>query len=183
MATVFLSFSNQDRELARSLRHALTNFGHEVWSFDEQIAPGERWQVAIFDRLKEVDAVAVIVSEASAKSGWIHQELGAAVAYAHERGRPVIIPIVTGDFPLPANLAQFRGLLLGMRALKKSHADSPKRLKEHLVSNSQGRKSGKKTATRFNLARPTLFRSRLTSSKTENESTNVGPTSGTDWLI
>lgn len=110
MATVFLSFSNQDRGFAQPLRHALTSLGHKVWSFDEQIAPGDRWQDAIFDRLKEVDAVAVIVSEASSKSGWIHHELGAAVAYARERGSPIIIPVVLGDVQLPANLAQFQGI-------------------------------------------------------------------------
>ncbi len=113
MATVFLSFSNQDRAFAQPLRHALSTLGHKVWSFDEQITPGARWQDAIFDRLKEVDAVAVIVSEASARSGWIHHELGAAVAYARERGRPIIIPIVLGDVQLPANLAQFQGIFVG----------------------------------------------------------------------
>ncbi|MBC3878627.1 toll/interleukin-1 receptor domain-containing protein [Undibacterium sp. FT79W] len=112
MSTVFLSFSNQDRGFAQPLRHALTSLGHKVWSFDEQVAPGDRWQDAIFDRLKEVDAVAVIVSEASSTSGWIHHELGAAVAYARERGRPVIIPIVLGDVQLPANLAQFQGIFV-----------------------------------------------------------------------
>lgn len=110
MATVFLSFSNQDRSFAQPLRHALTSLGYSVWSFDEQIVPGDRWQDAILDRLKDVDAVAVIFSKSSASSGWIHHELGAAVAYARERGRPLIIPIVLGDVQLPANLAQFQGI-------------------------------------------------------------------------
>lgn len=110
MATVFLSFSNEDRDFAQPLRHALTELGHSVWSFDEQITPGDRWQDAIFDRIKEVDAVAVIVSNTSIGSGWIHHELGAAVAYARERSRPLIIPIVIGEVQLPANLAQFQGI-------------------------------------------------------------------------
>lgn len=110
MATVFLSFANQDRDFAQTLRRHLNVHGHEVWSFDEQLTPGERWQEAIISRLKEVDAVIVVMSQASAKSTWIHHELGAAVAYARERGRPIIIPVVLGDVDLPAQLAQFQGV-------------------------------------------------------------------------
>ncbi|MCW0396990.1 MULTISPECIES: toll/interleukin-1 receptor domain-containing protein [Xanthomonas] len=110
MATVFLSFVNQDRAFAGPLRRALTELGHQVLSFDEQIAPGDRWQDTIIARLKDVDAVVVVVSEASAKSTWISHELGAAVAYARERGRPVIIPVVIGNVELPAQLAQFQGV-------------------------------------------------------------------------
>lgn len=65
MATVFLSFSNLDRSFAEPLIQALTSSGQSVWSFDEQITPGDRWQDAILDRIKEVDVVAVIVSENS----------------------------------------------------------------------------------------------------------------------
>jgi len=112
MATVFLSFANHDRAFAQSLRRALHELGHQVWSFDEQLTPGDRWQDAIIKRLKEVDAVAVILSANSARSTWIHHELGAAVAYAGERGRPIIVPIVLGDVELPAQLAQFQGIFV-----------------------------------------------------------------------
>ncbi len=112
MATVFLSFANQDRDFAEPLRKALHDLGHQVWSFDEQLTPGDRWQDTIIKRLKEVDAVAVILSENSARSTWIHHELGAAVAYARERGRPIIVPIVLGNVELPAQLAQFQGIFV-----------------------------------------------------------------------
>lgn len=110
MATVFLSFANQDRDFAQLLRKDLTALGHEVWSFDEQLTPGERWQETIIARLKEVDAVVVVISETSSKSTWIHHELGAAVAYARERGRPTIIPVVLGEVELPLQLAQFQAI-------------------------------------------------------------------------
>lgn len=110
MATVFLSFANQDRDFARSLRKQLNVLGHEVWSFDEELTPGERWQEAVISRLKEVDAVVVVVSAISSKSTWIHHELGAAVAYARERGRPIIVPVVLGEVELPPQLAQFQGV-------------------------------------------------------------------------
>jgi hypothetical protein len=110
MAAVFLSFANQDRDFAQSLRKHLSILGHKVWSFDEQLTPGERWQDAIIARLKEVDALVVIVSANSSRSTWIYHELGAAVAYARERGRPIIAPVVLGDVELPAQLAQFQGV-------------------------------------------------------------------------
>ncbi|HEY8358305.1 MAG TPA: toll/interleukin-1 receptor domain-containing protein [Ramlibacter sp.] len=110
MAKIFLSFANADRAFAEALRRQIGVLGHEVWSFDEQLTPGERWQDTIISRLKEVDAVVVIFSEASAHSTWIHHELGAAVAYAKERGRPLIVPVVLGDVSLPPQLAQFQGV-------------------------------------------------------------------------
>lgn len=110
MANVFLSFSSRDLNFAESLRRNLNELGHTTWAFDEQLTPGELWQDVIMSRLKEVDALVVILSEASSKSAWIHHELGVAVAYAKERGRPLIIPVVLGNVDLPAPLAQFHGI-------------------------------------------------------------------------
>jgi hypothetical protein len=112
MATIFLSFANQDRAFAEPFRRALNVLGHRVWSFDEQLTPGDKWQDAIIRKLREVDAVAVIFSDTSSTSTWIHHELGAAMAYARERGRPTIVPIVIGNVELPAQLAQFQGIFV-----------------------------------------------------------------------
>lgn len=110
MATVFLSFATQDRGFAQDLSTQLQTLGHSVWSFDEQLTPGERWVDAILSRLKDVDAVVVLVSEASSKSAWIHHELGAAVAYARERDRPIIVPVALNGAEIPAQLTQFQGI-------------------------------------------------------------------------
>lgn len=42
MATIFLSFANDDQAFATELRRSLNELGHEVSSFDAELTPGER---------------------------------------------------------------------------------------------------------------------------------------------
>jgi hypothetical protein len=110
MKKIFLSFANDDIDFATSLRDSLAHLNFDVWAFDAGLTPGEKWQDAIISRLREVDALVVVVSPASMNSPWIHHEVGAAVAYAAERGKPLIIPVVLGSARLPTSLAQYQGI-------------------------------------------------------------------------
>lgn len=93
MAQIFISYAKPDAEFAGALKRHLETLGHASWWFDEGVAPGQNWQDAIFEQLKKTEALVVLLSEASLRSSWINNELGAALAYSEEKGSPIIIPV------------------------------------------------------------------------------------------
>lgn len=110
MANIFISFAREDYEYANSLKHALTELGQISHSFDDVIAPGQKWQEAIFDQIRNVDALVCIVSPTSQRSSYVNHELGAALAYSEEKGKPIIIPIILGNAILEPPLSKYLGL-------------------------------------------------------------------------
>jgi hypothetical protein len=110
MAKLFISYARQDAKFAESLKEALLSLGHTPWWFDEGVSPGQKWQEAIFDQLRAVDALVVLVSSASSRSRWVGHELGAALAYSEETGRPIIIPVMLDGAELDAPLARYQGI-------------------------------------------------------------------------
>lgn len=119
MAKLFISYANQDSDFAEGLKRALGELGHTPWWFDEGIAPGQKWQEAILEQLKTVDALVILASQASLRSKWVSHELGAALAYSEERGKPIVIPVMLGDVELEAPLSRY----LGIRADLKNPED------------------------------------------------------------
>jgi nucleotide-binding universal stress UspA family protein len=107
MAKLFISHSYQDKDFAEDLKAKLVALGHTPWWFEDGISVGQKWQEAILDHLRDVDALVILVSEASSKSAWVNHELGAALAYSEERGTPIIIPVVIDKIDLVAPLSRY----------------------------------------------------------------------------
>jgi hypothetical protein len=110
MAKIFISYSNVDRVFAEALKNALSELGHTPWWFEEGVAPGQKLQETIFDQLKSAEALLILVSPSSLRSQWVGHELGAALAYSEERGKPLIIPVLLGNVVLEPPLSRYMGI-------------------------------------------------------------------------
>ncbi len=62
---VFLSYSAEDREVAKDLATQLANAGLETWDPAEALFPGDNWALRIGKALEEADAMIVLVSPKS----------------------------------------------------------------------------------------------------------------------
>jgi hypothetical protein len=59
---VFLSYASEDREAARLLKIALTDFGLEVWQDESELGGGEAWDQRIRRQIRECEYFMALVS-------------------------------------------------------------------------------------------------------------------------
>ncbi|HBB35079.1 MAG TPA: molecular chaperone Tir [Cyanobacteria bacterium UBA9273] len=104
---VFISYRNQDPDLhlAEQLYQSLTAAGHDVFMAGENIRWGENWPQRIEAELKQCDYLLLLLSEQSAISEMVTEEVRRAkeLRNAHPDGKPVILPIRV-NFPLSSPL-------------------------------------------------------------------------------
>jgi hypothetical protein len=103
MASIFISHSHRDTDLARLLADKLATRGHVILA-DTELAPGQDWRSALSEGLKSADAFVVLLSESSLASQYTLMEVGSARAYASQIGKPVIVPVLIDDIPIPSPL-------------------------------------------------------------------------------
>lgn len=90
---VFLSYANQDRDFAESIKPELTAIlsagQHEIDVFDVQsdLNPGEDWRQAIKSAIDDASTVVIVSSPASDTSQWVNYEAGMADAL----GKDIVI--------------------------------------------------------------------------------------------
>lgn len=104
---LFISYASKDRPWVSEFVAALQKEGLHPWS-DAEIAPGEKWEEAIQQALRESNALVMVLSPDSTQSPWTFFELGAAIA-----GKKKIIPVLVKDLEwsrIPAILRQFQCL-------------------------------------------------------------------------
>jgi TIR domain len=87
MARIFLSYSEEDRELAQRIARLLAAAGFEVW-WDRQISAGESYQNVVEKALHAADLMVVLWSRNSVGSDWVKKEA--------EQGRTVgkLVPVL-----------------------------------------------------------------------------------------
>jgi len=84
---LFISYSPEDKPWVSEFVAALRKESlHPFW--DAEIAPGERWQEAIEQALRESGTLIMVLSPQGLQSHWMFFELGAAIA-----DRKKIIPV------------------------------------------------------------------------------------------
>jgi len=101
---VFIIHSNQDQELVRDIARRLRDAGlTPVLDFADHLAATE-WKNVLRERLRDADAVLILVTPASLSSSWTMAELGMAEGFDR-----VILPVVAGLKPrdLPAPLRSY----------------------------------------------------------------------------
>ena len=94
MADIFISYANEDRELAGRLASALESCGWSVW-WDRKIVAGQAFDEAIERELETAKSVVVLWSRHSVASEWVKNEAAAAA----ERG--VLVPAQIEQVKLP----------------------------------------------------------------------------------
>ena len=110
MATIFVSYSHADEPFVRDLTKLLEEVGHSVVSAGAALTPGEMWQEVLGNLLRDADAVVIILSQASVQSQWLISEIGAALGYWKERGKPIILPVVLDNAELPPQLRHIQAI-------------------------------------------------------------------------
>jgi serine/threonine protein kinase len=100
-----------DARLAGLLRDRLIRHGHRVF-LDSEMRAGLHWAREIEHRIREADAVIVLLSAASLRSEMLAYELEVARNAAGQCGTPVLLPVrvaLTGSLtePLPSIQNQF----------------------------------------------------------------------------
>ncbi len=93
---IFLCHSSADKPAIRELFHRLRHDGLVPWFDEENLLPGEDWDLAIRRAVRSSDCVAVCLSQASTTSaGYVHREIKEALDVADEQpeGTIFIIPV------------------------------------------------------------------------------------------
>ncbi len=99
-ATVFLSYSHHDREIADRIRQALEQHDYSAW-LDTAIPPGDDWAAAIRSAIDDAVArgfVLVTLSPASLASQYCKHGTEYALELAARPPRSNVIPVVIRPF-------------------------------------------------------------------------------------
>jgi len=117
MPSIFISYATADQAFVRELAIHLEAAGNVVFFSGASLLAGQPWQASLSSSLREADAVLIVVSAESSESRWIMTEIGAALGYFQERGRPLVLPLVIDEVPLPQPLAPIQALFAPDRNL------------------------------------------------------------------
>lgn len=115
MSRIYLSYSHRDSAYVRKLAEALTQLGQEPFFAEDSLTPGEKFQTILSDNLRAAHAIVFVLSASSLESRYVMTEMGAALGYFEERGRPAIIPIVIDDSALPPQVSHIHALFASGR--------------------------------------------------------------------
>lgn len=115
MARIFISYSHSDAEYVRAMAAALKMLGQEPFYAQEAVAPGQPHQRVLAQNLRSADAIVFVLSSNSLESRYVTAEMGAALGYFEERGRPVLIPVVIDNSELPEQIRHIQGVFAAGR--------------------------------------------------------------------
>ncbi|MDF5735456.1 MULTISPECIES: AAA-like domain-containing protein [unclassified Nostoc] len=134
-ARFFISYRSQDPDLslAQNFYEAIKAAGHEAFMAGESIRLGEKWPQRIDEELKLCDYFLLLLSERSAISEMVTEEVRQAkeLQDSSDRHKPVILPIrVKFPWSMPLNY-DLRGYLQQVQQREwNSPADTPRILHE-----------------------------------------------------
>jgi len=126
---VFLCHSSGDKDAVRALYKRLLADGLDPWLDEEDLLPGEEWEPAIEQAVRDAGVVLVCLSrKAGSKRGFVQKEIKFALDVADElpEGTTFIIPAKLEECDVPqrlskwqwANLVADRGYEKLLRALR-----------------------------------------------------------------
>jgi hypothetical protein len=73
MADIFISYANEDRDVAAQLARLIESAGWRVW-WDRRIPAGRTWRSVLEDALRDMRCMVVLWSEKSVESPWVAEE-------------------------------------------------------------------------------------------------------------
>ncbi len=133
---VFLCHASQDKPAVRELHRRLTANGFAPWLDEEDLLPGQKWQVEIPKAVRNSDVVLVCLSQRSVnKEGYVQKEIKFALDVADEKpeGTIFLIPLRLEACDVPDRLSAWQwvnfyeddGYARLVRALRQRAADLP----------------------------------------------------------
>src|SRR5882672_8664020 len=96
MPFVFVSYSRADEEFVKRLVENLRVEGVNIWLDQYDIAPGERWDMAIERALDRSTHILFVMSKSSVRSENVRDELDTAID-----GGKIIVPVLIEDCTPP----------------------------------------------------------------------------------
>lgn len=121
---VFLCHASQDKPAVWRLHRYLKQHGVQPWLDQEDLLPGQNWEVEIPKALFSSDVILVCLSKNSVdKEGYVQKEISFALDKALEKpeGTIFVIPVKLEECDIPKRLARYQWVDL-------SRADGRKRL-------------------------------------------------------
>jgi hypothetical protein len=104
MTQVFLSHSSKDKTSVRRLAYDLRERGIEVWLDEWQINVGDSISQKIEMGIDESGFIAIWLTKSAVQSGWVEREWRAKFSQEVTAGRPIILPLLAEDVPIPVLL-------------------------------------------------------------------------------
>jgi hypothetical protein len=102
--SIFISYSHDDKELARALFDRLKARGHHVWIDDEELRVGDSLIERISTAIAKIDFFLALVSPAATQSRWCQKELALAVSGELKRKGMRVMPLRVDGAEMPAAL-------------------------------------------------------------------------------
>lgn len=100
----FISYSNDDKEIATRIANALRATSHQVWYDDWEVGPGDSIVQKIEDGLAKNDTLIILISPASVQSKWVKLELSNALMRQLNGQDVKIVPILIKEAEFPEAL-------------------------------------------------------------------------------
>ena len=92
-SSCFISYSHQDKDLARRLHDQLQARGIRCWLDEHDMKPGDRILDVVNDAIRIHDKILLCCSLASLSSSWVEDEIAMAFEKERELGSDVLIPL------------------------------------------------------------------------------------------
>jgi hypothetical protein len=105
MTDVFLSYADDDREMAEKIRNSLRREGLTVWTNTTDIQVGTEFQTMIDRGIEEADNLVYLLSPNAVKSAYCQHELDYAFSL-NKRIIPILVEPVTPE-QTPPPVARF----------------------------------------------------------------------------
>ncbi len=108
---VFVCHSSNDKPAVRGLYGRLEGDGLQPWIDEEDLLPGQDWDLEIRKAVREADAVIVCLSKSSVtKEGYVQKEIKIALDVADEKpeGTIFIIPVKLEECRVPERLSRWQ---------------------------------------------------------------------------
>jgi hypothetical protein len=110
---VFLCHASQDKTNVREIHRRLREDGMQPWLDEEDLVPGQDWQLEIPKAVRSADVVLVCLSKFSvSKEGYLQKEIRLALDAADEKpdGMIFLIPVKLEECELPDRLRKWQWL-------------------------------------------------------------------------
>lgn len=101
MNSVFISYSNKDRDFVSKLAFDLKNLGINVWFDQWDLKVGDSITSKIADAIKAQDYLIAVLSRSSVNSSWVQKELNTGLMRELEEKRVFVLPIIIESCAIP----------------------------------------------------------------------------------
>ncbi|MBD1365385.1 TIR domain-containing protein [Mucilaginibacter sp. ZT4R22] len=108
---VFISYAKEDIRFANELYDHLNTKKYDPWLDKNKLLPGDNWDVAIKNALREADFIILLLSSRSvSKRGYVQREYKLALQHweAKLESDIYIIPVLIDDCKVPESLTRFQ---------------------------------------------------------------------------